>query len=84
MIYVSDRKAPSICDTALEFLIMKSSYWPSHFAGNDSAWTVEAEAWRYISIAIRIAPTAARSDGGVGRVNVTSKEREWRRAEEVG
>jgi hypothetical protein len=46
MMYVSERKADSICDTALEFLMMNSSYWPSHLDGSDKAWAVEADAWR--------------------------------------
>ena len=34
--YVRDRSADSICDTALLFLVMKSEYMPSHFGGMDS------------------------------------------------
>lgn len=36
MIYVSDRSADSICDTALLFLVMKSEYMPSHLVGCDN------------------------------------------------
>ena len=36
MIYVSDRNADSICDTALLFLMMKSEYMLSHLVGCDS------------------------------------------------
>lgn len=35
MMYVSDRSADSICDTALLFLVMKSEYIPSHFGGSE-------------------------------------------------
>lgn len=38
--YVSDRSADSICDTALLFLVMKSEYMPSHFGGMDSTSVV--------------------------------------------
>jgi hypothetical protein len=46
MMYVSDRTADSICDTALEFLMMKSSYLPSHLAGNANACSVDDDACR--------------------------------------
>lgn len=36
MIYVSDRNADSICDTALLFLVMNSEYMPNHLVGCDS------------------------------------------------
>ena len=36
MMYVSDRSADSICDTALLFLVIKSEYMPSHLVGCDS------------------------------------------------
>jgi hypothetical protein len=36
MMYVSDRSADSICDTALLFLVMNSEYMPSHLVGCDS------------------------------------------------
>ena len=36
IMYVSDRSADSICDTALLFLVMKSEYMPSHLVGCDS------------------------------------------------
>lgn len=35
IMYVSDRNADSICDTALLFLVMKSEYMPSHLVGCD-------------------------------------------------
>lgn len=36
MMYVSERSADSICDTALLFLVMKSEYMLSHLVGCDS------------------------------------------------
>ena len=36
MMYVSDRSADSIWDTALLFLVMNSEYMPSHLVGCDS------------------------------------------------
>jgi hypothetical protein len=36
MMYVSDRNADSIWDTALLFLVMKSEYMLSHLVGCDS------------------------------------------------
>jgi hypothetical protein len=33
MMYVSDRSADSICDTALLFLVMNSEYMPNHLVG---------------------------------------------------
>lgn len=36
MMYVNDRSADSICDTALLFLVMNSEYMPSHLVGCDS------------------------------------------------
>lgn len=33
MMYVSERRADSICDTWLAFLVMKSSYFCSHLGG---------------------------------------------------
>jgi hypothetical protein len=50
MMYVSDRSADSICDTALLFLVMKSEYMPSHFGGIDSTSVVRCVACLYIGI----------------------------------
>lgn len=36
MMYVSERSADSICDTALLFLVMKSEYMLSHLVGCDN------------------------------------------------
>jgi hypothetical protein len=36
IMYVSDRSADSICETALLFLVMKSEYMPSHLVGCES------------------------------------------------
>lgn len=35
--YVKERSADSIWDTALAFLVMNSPYIPSNFGGNDKA-----------------------------------------------
>jgi hypothetical protein len=48
MMYVSERNADSICDTALAFLVMKSEYIPSHFGGMDRASLVRCVACLYI------------------------------------
>lgn len=48
MMYVKDRSADSICDTALLFLVMKSEYMPSHFGGSDSTSDVRCVACLYI------------------------------------
>jgi hypothetical protein len=49
MMYVNERRADSICDTALEFLVMKSEYIPSHFGGMDSTSLVRWVACLYIA-----------------------------------
>lgn len=36
MIYVNDRSADSICETALLFFVINSEYMPSHLVGCDS------------------------------------------------
>lgn len=48
MMYVSDRSADSICDTALLFLVMNSEYMPSHSRGMDSTSVVRCVACLYI------------------------------------
>lgn len=48
MMYVSDRRADSIWDTALLFLVMKSEYMPSHFGGSDRTSPVFCVACLYI------------------------------------
>jgi hypothetical protein len=48
MIYVNDRSADSICETALEFLVMKSEYMLSHFGGSDKTSDVFCVACLYI------------------------------------
>jgi hypothetical protein len=48
MMYVSDRSADSICDTALLFLVMKSEYMPNHCVGMDSTSVVRCVACLYI------------------------------------
>jgi hypothetical protein len=50
MIYVSDRSADSICETALLFLVMKSEYIPSHRGGSESTSVVFCVACLYIAI----------------------------------
>jgi hypothetical protein len=50
IIYVSDRSADSICDTALLFLVMKSEYMPSHSLGMDSTSVVRCVACLYIAV----------------------------------
>ena len=40
MMYVNERSADSICDTALLFLVMKSEYMPSSRGGSDSVFCV--------------------------------------------
>ena len=57
MIYVSDRSADSICDTALLFLAMKSEYMPSHRGGSDSTSPVFCVACLYIVLARQSAQT---------------------------
>jgi hypothetical protein len=47
--YVNDRSADSICETALEFLAMKSEYMPSHFGGIESTSLVRWVACLYIA-----------------------------------
>jgi hypothetical protein len=49
MIYVKDRSADSICDTALEFFVMKSEYIPSHFGGMDRTAVVRSVACLYMA-----------------------------------
>ena len=49
MMYVNDRSADSICETALEFLAMKSEYMPSHFGGIESTSLVRWVACLYIA-----------------------------------
>ena len=51
MIYVNDRSADSICDTALEFFVIKSEYIPSHFGGKDKTSVVRWVACLYIVVA---------------------------------
>lgn len=46
--YVSDRSADSICDTALLFFVMKSEYMPSHLGGRDRTSPVFCVACLYI------------------------------------
>lgn len=54
MMYVKDRSADSICDTALEFLVIKSEYMPSHFGGNERTSVVRCVACLYIvAVAVR-------------------------------
>jgi hypothetical protein len=57
MIYVSDRSADSICDTALLFLAMKSEYMPSHRGGSESTSPVFCVACLYIELARQSAQT---------------------------
>ena len=59
--YVSERSADSICDTALLFLVMKSEYMPSHLGGNDSTSVVFCVACLYI---VGVAPV-----GGVSTLD---------------
>ena len=47
--YVNDRSADSICDTALLFFVMKSEYMPSHFGGKDRTSPVFCVACLYMS-----------------------------------
>lgn len=49
MMYVNDRSADSICDTALLFFVMKSEYMPSHFGGIDRTSPVFCVACLYMS-----------------------------------
>jgi hypothetical protein len=63
--YVSDRSADSICDTALLFLVMKSEYMPSHLGGIESTSVVRCVACLYIATGAPI--------GGVG----LRMSREW-------
>jgi hypothetical protein len=49
MIYVNDRSADSICDTALEFFVMNSEYIPNHFGGMDKTAVVRCCACLYIA-----------------------------------
>ena len=56
MMYVSERNADSICDTALLFLVMKSEYMPSHLGGCDNTSVVFCAACLYI---VGIAPISA-------------------------
>lgn len=67
MMYVNDLRPDSICDTALEFLMMNSSYWPNHFTGALMALKVEAVAWRMLSIS----PDGCSSVHG-------NRKKEWR------
>ena len=48
MMYVNDRSADSICDTALEFLVMKSEYIPIHLGGSERTSDVLWVACLYI------------------------------------
>lgn len=50
IMYVRDRSADSICDTALLFLVMKSEYIPIHFGGSDRTSPVRCVACLYIVI----------------------------------
>jgi hypothetical protein len=47
--YVKERRADSIWDTALEFLMMKSPYDATHFGGRDNACDVCPAACLYSS-----------------------------------
>jgi hypothetical protein len=47
--YVKDLSADSICETALEFLMMKSPYAATHLGGRDKACTVVSDADLYSS-----------------------------------
>jgi hypothetical protein len=58
--YVSDRSADSICDTALLFLVMKSEYMPSHRGGIDSTSVVRCVACLYILIGAPIGADCCR------------------------
>jgi hypothetical protein len=48
MMYVNERSADSICDTALLFLVMNSEYIPSHFGGSDKTAVVFSVACLYM------------------------------------
>lgn len=48
IIYVSDRSADSICDTALLFFVMNSEYIPSNLGGSDRTSVVRRVACLYI------------------------------------
>jgi hypothetical protein len=48
MMYVNERSADSICDTALLFLAMNSEYIPSHFGGSDKTAVVFSVACLYM------------------------------------
>jgi hypothetical protein len=78
MIYVNERKADSICDTALEFLVMKSEYIPSHFGGMDSTSLVRWVACLYIAGAPMDGRMggliAGGGDGGGGVAEAGSRE----------
>jgi hypothetical protein len=69
IIYVKDLRADSICETALEFLMMKSPYDATHLGGRDKACAVVSEADLYNS---NIVMELARAGGGK---NKTKKER---------
>lgn len=49
MMYVSDRKADSICETALLFLVMNSEYMPRYCDGSDRTSEVFCVACRYMA-----------------------------------
>jgi hypothetical protein len=62
MMYVSERSADSICDTALLFLVMKSEYMPSHLGGNDNTSVVFCVACLYM---VGVAPVGGGFDVGL-------------------
>jgi len=51
MMYVKERSADSICDTALLFLVMNSEYIPSHSCGSDKTAVVFWVACLYMVVA---------------------------------
>lgn len=51
MIYVKERNADSICDTALEFFVMNSEYIPTHCDGRDKTSAVLWVACLYMATA---------------------------------
>lgn len=70
MIYVSDRSADSICDTALLFLVMKSEYMPSHRGGIESTSPVFCVACLYIVVGPRSQGLSRGRSGGVASQEV--------------
>lgn len=73
MMYVSDRSADSICETALAFLVMKSEYMPSHRVGSDSTWPVVCVACLYM-----VAAAMGRADRRAGLGGEGSRSRRLR------